>query len=206
MIARLKELGRRHAVGFNIHLPTDVTLAADAADVRQVAAERIGRVYRRVAPLRPAFHVLHLEMPSREGLPTGHRASWETRAHQGLEQLAREGIDFGRLRIENQHVPLDWLAALAASHDLGLCLDIGHLQLAGESLATTLARHHDRIRALHVHGVAGGRDHRALSCLRPAEREVLVPYLQSFRGSVSVEIFDFDGLCQSLRLLAEWLG
>lgn len=206
MIARLQALGRRHTVGYNIHLPTDVTLAADDADARRTAAERIHRVCRRVAPLAPAFHVLHLEYPPEKTLTSGDRGRWEARVNQGLERLARRGVDLHTLRIENQRIPLDWLAAAAEAHDLGLCLDIGHLLLAGTSLEGALMRHHARIRALHVHGVDRGRDHRPLTCLTPHDQDVLKTYLHAFRGSVSVEVFDFDGLRASLRLIAEWLG
>ena len=125
---------------------------------------------------------------------------------EGLGRLVAAGCDPRTLRLENQSAPVAWIEPALAEFDLELCLDIGHLKLTGQDLGTTLSRWHPRIGALHIHGVADGRDHRSLTCLSSRDRHALSTYLQSFRGSVSVEVFDFPGLRDSLLLLETWMA
>lgn len=207
MISRLADLGARHAVGYHVHLPTDMALVGDLAAGRCAAAAKISAITRLVAPLKPRFFILHLETPVDQGQAVvDDRRRWEDWACKGLQQLAAAGCDLQALRIENQFVPLDWLASVAEVFDLKLCLDIGHLHLTGAGLETVLSRWPTRIDALHIHGVADGRDHRSLACLPSRDQRLLARYLRSFRGSVTVEVFDYEGLDDSLRLLEKWMA
>ena len=203
LVERLAVLGQRHAVGFNVHLPTDLPLLSADAPTARKAASTMKTLTQILAPLAPRFFVLHLETEN----PTqriGPRR-WQAWAARGLELLIAEGCPVQDFRVENHTVPLDWLAPLVEAFDLDLCLDIGHLHLAGGDLAQTLSRRQRRIRALHIHGVCDGRDHRALSCLPARDQEVLAGFLKSFAGSVTVEIFGFKDLCESLLLLEDWM-
>jgi len=56
----------------------------------------------------------------------------------------------------------------------------------------------DRISILHLHGVTQGEDHRSLIWLNHRSREILVPFLRDFSGSVSIEVFSADKLDSSL--------
>jgi sugar phosphate isomerase/epimerase len=207
MIARLADIGMRHAVGYHVHLPTDTALVGEHAAGRCAAAAKFRDVTRLAAPLKPRFFVLHLEVPGDRGRAVdGDRRRWEAWAANGLQELAAAGCDLQTLRIENQFVPLDWLASVAEAFDLKLCLDIGHLHLTGQALEPALARCPTRLDALHIHGAADGRDHRSLTCLPSRDQKVLARYLRSFRGSVTVEVFDFEGLEDSLRLLEKWMA
>lgn len=205
LIDRLVRLGQRHDVGFNVHLPTDLPLWDDDTLAVKTAAGTIKTMTRILAPLVPCFYVLHLErpIPSRAGT-IGQRA-WQAYVTRGLEMLIKEGCPVWDFRVENQTVSLDWIAPLVEAFDLDLCLDIGHLQLAGRDLAQTLSRWQKRIRALHIHGVNSGRDHRALSCLPIRDQDVLADFLKSFQGSVSVEVFGYQALCESLLVLEDWM-
>lgn len=206
LIERLMRLGRRHNVGFNVHLPTDLPLWDDDTHVIQTAAATIKTMTRILAPLVPRFYVLHLEGPAHALTGGIERRTWQATATRGLETLINEGCPVRDFWLENQTVSLDWIAPLMETFDLDLCLDIGHLRLAGGDLGRTLSRWQDRIRALHIHGVSGGRDHRALSCLPTRDQGALVSFLKSFDGSVSVEVFDFEALYESLLVLEDWMA
>ena len=205
LIRRLVVLGQHHSVGYHVHLPTDLALFDADAGRRQAAIAAIEDLTHLTAPLEPAFFILHLEMAADQKTVAGKRRCWERRVMQGLEQISSSSLKMPRLRIENQSVPLDWLEPVLEAFDLTLCLDIGHLKLAGEKLADAFSRWAARISGLHVHGVLNGRDHCSLKCLSRDDQRALVSFLRSFRGSVCVEIFEFDPLCESLQLLAQWL-
>lgn len=205
LVKRLVDLGQRHAVGYHVHLPDDLPLFEDCPAKQNRAAANVHEMMYRLAPLAPTFFVLHLEMATDKGFDTGDRRHWENRTIKGLEQLSLAGCALSALRIENQTVPLDWIEPVLDTFGLALCLDIGHLKLAGERLDRTLSRWHSHIRALHVHGVADGKDHRALTCLSAGDQSSLSDFLRSFRGSVSVEVFNFKGLYESLACIEAWL-
>ena len=205
LIRRLKDLGARHAVGYLTHLPTDSLLFDTDPDRRLTAIDELAGLRRLLAPLQPAYDILHLEMDGGRRPTVRDRGQWEQGVIEGLARLADAGIDLSRLRIENQSAPLEWIAPVLETFDLRLCLDIGHLALSGQDLERAIARWHARIDATHVHGVHNGRDHHSLDCLSMRDQAVLQDFLRSFDGSVCVEIFDFEALSTSLQRLAQWM-
>ena len=205
LIQGLVGLGRHHAVGYHVHLPTDLALF-DADTARRLnAIAALEDMTRLTAPLQPAFFILHLEMLDDQEMMTGNRRRWEKRVMHGLERISRSSLRMSLVRIENQSVPLEWIEPVLEAFDLTLCLDIGHLKLTGGKLDHAFSRWQARIGALHVHGVRNGRDHCSLNWLSGSDQRALVSFLRSFRGSVCLEIFDFDALSESLQLLAKWL-
>ncbi len=206
LVRRLKNLGARHAVNYIVHLPTDARLFDTDPGRCQTAAADLAGLTHLLAPLQPVFDILHLEMDGGPRPALGNRRRWEKGIAEGLVRLRKAGVDLSRLRIENQSIPLEWIGPLLEAFDLKLCLDIGHLKLSGAALAPTLVRWQAHIDALHVHGVRHGRDHQSLDCLSIEDQEVLQDFLRSFRGSVCVEIFNFDALSTSLQRLAQWMA
>lgn len=85
---------------------------------------------------------------------------------------------------------------------VGICLDTGHALLGGEDPQEHLARFGKRIRALHLHGIAGGRDHAALD---PDQKwfTSIRKELTLFPGRLVLELFDLDKLVGSLRALLD---
>jgi hypothetical protein len=93
-----------------------------------------------------------------------------------------------RLRLFEANLPLHG--------DIGLCCDVGHLLLEGVDPAAWLDERAPRVRELHLHGIAEGKDHAAFS-FRDPSMSPLVPFLRIFDGTVEIEVFSLDelGLC-----------
>jgi sugar phosphate isomerase/epimerase len=87
----------------------------------------------------------------------------------------------------------DFAAAETALPGLPLCADTGRLLLEGIDPASWIAQRAGRIRELHLHGAAGGRDHRV-----PREGEAwlagLRPFLSGFSGRVELELFSLESV------------
>ncbi len=205
LIRRLMDLGRRHAVGYHVHLPTDLALFDVDENVQQTAVDTLADMAHRFRPLQPAFVILHLEMPGGPDNASGDRRGWERRIARGLERIRIGCPALPPIKVENQSVPLEWIDPLLAAFDLTLCLDIGHLILTGVRLEEALARWHSHISALHVHGVTNGKDHRSLAHLAAGDQGALTTFLHAFQGSVSAEVFSFQALCESLLLIEKWM-
>lgn len=199
-IAVLCQLGRDFGTRFNVHLPYDVAPGDREARKRRQAVETLRRVIDLTAPLAPTTLTLHLALEDNNRDPDA-LARWRDRTGQSLSQIVGPDIPGRSLSIENLDYPWAWLEELIAAFDLSLCLDIGHLLLAGEDLAATFESRRSRIAMIHLHGVRGRRDHLALDRLPASDRVAVAKVLVRYSGSVSLEVFKFDHLRSSLDAL-----
>jgi sugar phosphate isomerase/epimerase len=60
-ISRLIDLSLSHRVGFNIHLPIDISLGDENEKVRATGVSVVRRVVQKTLRLNPSFYVLHLD-------------------------------------------------------------------------------------------------------------------------------------------------
>jgi sugar phosphate isomerase/epimerase len=84
----------------------------------------------------------------------------------------------------------------AAASDIPLCLDTGHLLLRGQHPAEIFMEYKDRIKEIHLHGIAGRKDHQVFN---KEERwfQELLPSLKGFRVILNIEIFQ-EEKCRSV--------
>jgi sugar phosphate isomerase/epimerase len=203
-IAGLARLSQTLEVAYNIHLPTDVSLTHASASARQHAADTIARVVDLCRPLAPSTHTLHLEMGGAD--TPENRTVWQARAQDGLERLMRHVPDPKLFSVETLDYPPDCLVPLLAAFELPVCLDVGHHFRYGYDLNHSAALFQGRIAVMHLHGVAVQehevRDHAGLDCLAPEQLDQVMALLTSFRGTVSLEVFNRSNLDRSLAVLA----
>ncbi|MEE4362676.1 MAG: cobamide remodeling phosphodiesterase CbiR [Desulfotignum sp.] len=225
-IAELACLSRDLNVGYNVHLPTDVSLTSSAAKDRQKAADTIARVVELCAPLSPSTHTLHLEMgfesaPSRAKpgtKPTSNSdellrrdkkdmSAWQMRAMDGLERLVPLLPAPGVISLETLDYSPALLQPLAQAHGLMICIDAGHHFLFGYDLAHSFAVFRDRLALVHLHGAAclekGMKDHISLDHLGPHQLLQVRRLLADCEGTVSLEVFNRQDLNRSLAVLSD---
>ncbi len=226
-IAELACLSRDLGVGYNVHLPTDVSLTGNAAKDRQKAADTFARVVELCAPLSPSTHTLHLEMdfesassgamPDTESTSNADEllrrrdkkdvSAWQERARDGLDRLIPLLGDPRVVSLET----LDYLPALlqplAEAHDVGICIDAGHHFLYDYDLAHSFKMFKDRLALVHLHGVAcsptGKKDHTSLDHLAPSQMHLVRSLLAGYEGTVSLEVFNRQNLNRSLTVLSD---
>ena len=196
----LMELGRAHEVVYNVHLPTDLPLTHPDRSVRSRACRLLQEFITTLRPLSPTAYVLHLSPPDRV-CPGRDLRDWQSIAEETLGWILDTGITGRRLALENLFFPFSWLAPLVAAFDLGVCLDTGHLALQSGDLEKFLKDHDPRITIAHLHGLRDGQDHGPLSGLPSSYQALLSDWLETFTGSVSLEVFGFEPLLASLQWL-----
>lgn len=194
---------------YNVHLPTDVNLAAPSRRERRKAADIVLRVMERFEPLQPSTHTLHFEMPREVRLASGNqglRSAWREMARQGLADLLSHGIRPGSISLENLDYPFSIIEPLVEAFGLSVCMDAGHLLRYGYDPLELFAAHAPKIPVIHLHGVEfmpyGGKDHRPLDVLTRDDFSRIQPILQTFTGVVSLEVFSLDHLNRSLEYLS----
>lgn len=201
-LTQLAELAAAHDLTYTVHLPLDRQLgAADSTAGREACAE-FARVIRRTLPLRPRMYVMHLEGIASAAAPADV-AAWRERVALWLPELIAAAGGPDRLCVENLSWPFAWCEALLAQYDLGVCLDTGHLELQGGNLADFWRRYGARVRVVHWHGVCAGRDHQSLRYLPPDRVGELLDLWRDFRGVVTLEIFNFNAMAESFKVLEQ---
>lgn len=204
LVRDLALLGEDHALTYNIHLPTDLDLIHPDRSCRHKACHILQKFISTLMPLDPSVYVLHLSPPDGirrdEDLP-----AWQKTADDTLREILQTGLPSRKLALENLFFPFDWLDPLIETYDLSICMDIGHLALQSLDLEAFLAQYGPRITIGHLHGLCGGKDHAALTGLPDRYAIPLTTWLKRFTGNVSLEVFAFEPLLQSLAFLDEMM-
>jgi sugar phosphate isomerase/epimerase len=203
-VRELVSLSREHAVGYNVHLPLNVSIGHEDPRRRKHAVETLLRVFDRVAPLSPSTLTLHVPWEESYGLPAAHNL-WKENVYGSLSELTAAVGDPARISIETLDYPLEWLADLIEAIGLAVCLDFGHLLRRGQDPGVFFRSFASRISIIHLHGVENGKDHLSLAQLPPRAAETVQRLLQRFKGVVSLEVFSFGALAASLKWLEDRL-
>jgi sugar phosphate isomerase/epimerase len=200
LIRELAALAREHDAGYNVHLPSDVSIGHANPRRRRHALKTLLLFIDRVAPLEPATLTLHVPCEAPGESPEARRP-WTDAVQGGLGALTAAIAEPARLSIETLDYPLEWLQDVVADLGLSICMDVGHLLLGGQDPGLFFDRLCPRISIIHLHAVNGGRDHQPLTRLAPPADEAVRRVLARFRGIVSLEVFSFDALNASLGWL-----
>jgi sugar phosphate isomerase/epimerase len=196
----LAGLSREHAVGYNVHLPSDASIGHGDPRRRECAVASLLRVFERVSPLSPSTLTLHIpwEGPSRP--PEGFHP-WKDRVRQSLADLIPAVDHPARISVETLDYPLEWIEDIIMDLGLAVCMDVGHLLLQGHDTQGFFNRFKPRVSIIHLHGVDDGRDHLPLDRLPQPAADSVLRVLSEFKGIVSLEVFAFDALEISLKWL-----
>jgi sugar phosphate isomerase/epimerase len=216
-IDNLVELSRLHRVGFNIHLPIDLSLGDESEEERSHGTSVVKMVIERTLCLDPSLYTLHLDLKNpppppllkggEEGLMQDPDIEdWRLRLIRSMEEILSGRIEPKRISIETLEYPFEWIEDIVRRFGFSICLDVGHILGRGDDLNHSIKRYLPRVSIIHLHGFQNGRDHLGIDKL---PEPVLIPLFSSLRhyhGTVSIEVFSIDELKNSLDLLEEkWI-
>lgn len=200
----LKKLAGENETGFTVHLPTDIRPGNCCPEQRKHEVEVIAGLMADLDFLEPRCYDLHL--------PRQHdvsHAQWCDSVDTFLSMLKKEiGRQSRLVAIENINYPFAWIRSLVESHDLGVCLDVGHALFFGDDLPGFLADL-SRTRHIHYHGISNNKDHQGLGPGDKSITEQLGTALQAggFEGVVTIEVYNTCDLHDSLaHLETVWSG
>ena len=206
LIEALAALKAETGIGYNVHLPVDLPLCGADAPSRRKAAAVMADALRRSAVLAPSTFTLHLPYTPVDRRRDACRR-WQTWVCDSLARvLDRAGTAGAQLSVETLDYPLEWLDAPIDRFDLRVCLDTGHLALAGVDLTAAYRHWASRCTIIHLHAAASGRDHLPLDQLAPNTALAVSGILAGFTGTVSLEVFSLEALKRSLGWLAANTG
>jgi sugar phosphate isomerase/epimerase len=197
-IARLADLANTRCISYNVHLPMDLDMVGESADVRRRSIDAVARAIDCVTPLSPTTHTLHLTF-NRSDTSASVVRDWQDLATESVTDLLRIcDVPARNISIETLDYDPRWLRPIVERLDLAICVDVGHVMRYGFNLRQVLDLFADRTTILHLHGVAAGKDHLALTHLSPYHHDAIASYLIEFKGSASIEVFNRKRLMASL--------
>ena len=201
-ISRLQMLADDHEITYNVHLPMDIRLGAVDGDQRHRSISVVAKTLELIAPLAATTYTLHLAVDDTVQTSADVNA-WQSRCMESLEDLMhRTKIPSRLLSLETLDFNPQWLVDIVEPLDLAICIDVGHLLRFGYDLAPVIDLFQQRTTAYHLHGVADGKDHLSLARLETDASKILIPVLEHFCGTVSLEVFNHRHLTESLDTLA----
>ena len=205
IIQRLAALAQQHGLTYTVHFPIDRHLGSPDAAERRALQKQMLAIMASTRPLAPFAYVLHLEGVSRDSAPARVQ-TWVSDIAGLLPALIECAGDPALLCVENLNYPFAWCEPLLDRFGLGICIDLGHLWIGGYDADAHLKRHLPRTRVIHLHGIRDGRDHLALTALPPARLRRLLNAIGDFAGVLTLEIFDYEGVRDSVVCLTDPAG
>ena len=127
---------------------------------------------------------------------------WRKRTRKSVEQLlTATGIDSRTISIETLSYPLEWVDQILSDFNLSVCIDIGHLMINRFDVEKVFDTYADRATIIHLHGVENEKDHLSLDRLSKVSMDRVIRILKRFTGIVSLEVFSYQHLIASLKVL-----
>ncbi len=206
-INELADLGNSLDIGYNVHLPMDISMADPSATIRSQSRDHICKALDLVAPLNASTHTLHVTFRQADHHPDTVKG-WQECAVESLSLLLERCPESTSrlLSLETLDFPPEWLDPVVTRLDLPVCLDAGHIIRFGFDLNKALSLFAHRIAIFHLHGVTGDHDHRALSRLPLESSRLIASALRGFQGSVSIEVFSYQELMDSIDCFNDMLS
>ena len=200
VIDELKVLSDDLDIGYNIHLPTDISISTGDTRSQFDAIECYKKTIARMLPLAPSTFILHVsyEEPDAKD-PTVEK--WRRKIRANLRQLLDGTVDGSMLAVETLDYPMDFIEDIVKELNLSICMDVGHLILYGYDILDIFTKHSARISSIHLHGVEKNQDHLGLDHLSQRYISPIIEILRNYRGILSIEVFSFRHLIPSLQIL-----
>lgn len=199
-IRELARLANDMAFTYNIHLPMDIYLGHEDTTQREKAVDDVKQVVDVTSPLPVSVYVVHVVWMD-NNVDQKALALWQKRVRKSVESLIASGIAAADIAVETLDYPINWLDPIIFDLKVSVCMDLGHLWLAGKDPMTIYNTYKKQTRIMHLHGVEKGKDHLSLAKLDSIRRDSVKQILFGFNGIVSLEVFSLKDLESSLTTL-----
>ena len=199
-IKKLLSLSQEFDLTYNVHLPIDISLGDPEPSIRNAAVETLKKVIDLTAPLSPSTCTLHLSYDEKGSEPDRIK-KWQDRLYRSVGKFIATGINAEMISVETLTYPIEWVEHILIDFNLSMCIDLGHLMVYGFDMETVFNRFCHRTSIIHLHGVENHKDHLSLDRLSKERAKIVTRILKQFTGVVSLEVFSYQHLKDSLPFL-----
>ena len=199
-IKKLLLLSKEFDLNYNVHLPIDISLGEPDPSIRHSAVETLKQVVDLTAPLSPSTCTLHLSYDEKGSEPERIK-KWQDRLYRSVGQFIISGVTPEMISVETLTYPIGWVENILNDFNLSVCMDLGHLMVYGFDMETVFNKYCHRTSIIHLHGVENHKDHLSLDRLSKERAKIVTRILKRFTGVVSLEVFSYPHLKDSLPFL-----
>jgi sugar phosphate isomerase/epimerase len=152
-------------------------------------------------------YILHVDRLER-GVPRVDLDSEHSELFQrALEAMTdRLGEAAKNIYIENTTYDMTYFSAILMRNGFNVCMDAGHLSLHNHDFGRFAEVYGPRVRQVHLHGVAGGRDHQAFTGFDAVAEKCISRFLSGFTGAVIIEVYNLHDLIKSAEFIEGAFG
>jgi sugar phosphate isomerase/epimerase len=190
-------------INFNVHLPIDIFLGDKNEEIRFKGISIVKKVIERTHCLKPSLYTLHFDLRDNNGREETNIETWRRRIIRSGEEILEYGIESNRIAIETLGYPFEWIEDIVKEFGFSICLDIGHILIYGQDLPLYLKKYLPNTSIIHLHGFQNGIDHLGIDKMDGKTVDLILSYLQNYNGILSIEVFSFDDLKNSLEVLEQ---
>jgi len=164
------------------------------------AVETLKKVIDLTALLCPSTYTLHLSYDEK-GFDSERIKKWRERLYRSARRFIATGVNPEMISIETLTYPMEWVEVILSDFNFSVCIDLGHLMVYGFDMETVFNRYCHRTSIIHLHGVENHKDHLSLDRLSKKKLVIIMEILKRFNGVVSLEVFSYPHLKDSLTFL-----
>ncbi|MFW6413826.1 MAG: cobamide remodeling phosphodiesterase CbiR, partial [Verrucomicrobiota bacterium] len=206
-IAGLDQLQKEYDLTYTVHLPLDCQLGTPDQSQRQADIGKCLRTFELTEPLAPHAFILHLHGEERGQEPARDIGKWQERLLSSVRSLLDAGVPGRMLAVETLDYPFHLALPIIEECGLSVCIDIGHLLLAGRDAAAHIKENRQRCRVIHLHGVREGKDHVDIESIDNAELEAIFTAVSDVSGPecvITLEVFDEEIFRKSAKKMIDF--
>ncbi len=198
----LRLLREESGLSFTVHLPSDLELLDPSPGSLGASIDVIERVMEETEGMGITGYVLHVDR-LHHGVP---RVTCDTETielfHGAMDAIGeRLGDRAAGILIENTTYDLAGFASPVLEGPCGVCMDLGHLLLHDHDPGRFLDAFGARVGEVHLHGVEGGRNHRALVRLDQGPEALVAGFLNGGDAPVILEVYNLVDLVKTATCL-----
>ncbi len=199
-VTELASLAEQFEITYNIHLPTDISISDPDPVIQLKAVHALQKTIDITSSLFPSTCTLHIPY-CQEKKDTEHVKRWQEDVFNGLTQLLSSGIDSKSISVETLDYPFKWIDKIIDDLNVSVCIDTGHLMMHGFDCNKVYNKYEEKTPIIHLHGIKNTRDHLPIDRLSQKQMDSLLLILKQFTGVVSLEVFSYQYLQDSLIFL-----
>lgn len=203
----LRNIREESGLSYTVHLPSDLELLDPSPGSLGASIDVIERVMEETEGMGITGYVLHVDR-LHHGVP---RVACDRETielfHGTMDAIGeRLGARAAGILIENTTYDLAGFASPVLEGPCGVCMDLGHLLLHGHDPGRFLDVFGSRVGEVHLHGVEGGRNHRALARLDQATEALIAGFLHGGEAPVILEVYNLVDLVKTAACLEAIMG
>lgn len=200
-LQEMKKIKRDYDLTYTIHMPLDISLGSSMQSKRRYSAEKVIKFLDHFSILDPHSFILHLNLSKRA---KKNIKMWQDRVNDSLDYiLKKRKTESAKIAIENLDYSFSHVESIIVKNNLSVCVDIGHLIIAGVDVEKHLSKYINKTRVIHFHGVNKDKDHVSLKYFDKKFIKNILQILKdkNYQGVLTLEVFSQDDFEESIDVL-----